>query len=47
MKLKISIFLALAVMLAGSVFAKSVDETTARTVASRFYAMKFNQAPES
>ncbi len=34
-------------MLLGRVSAKSVDETTAYTVASRFYAMKFNHAPES
>lgn len=47
MKLKFSIFLTLAIMLASSVSAKSVDETTARTVASRFYAMKFDRAPES
>jgi len=47
MKLKISIFLTLTVMLAVSVFAKSVDETTARTIASHFYAMKYNRAPES
>lgn len=47
MKLKFSIFLTLAIMLASSVSAKSVDETTARTVASRFYAMKFDHAPES
>lgn len=47
MNLKFSIFLTLAVILAGSVYAKSVDETTARTVASHFYAMKFNRVPES
>lgn len=34
-------------MLLGHVSAKSVDESTAYTVASRFYAMKFNHAPES
>ena len=47
MNLKFSILLALVVMVAGSVSAKSVDETTARTVATRFYAMKFDLAPES
>ena len=35
------------VMLMGSVSAKSVDEITACTVASHFYAMKYNHAPES
>lgn len=34
-------------MLAGYLSAKSVDETTARTVALHFYAMKFNRTPES
>jgi hypothetical protein len=47
MNLKLSIFITLAIILSGTVSAKSVDETTARTVASRFYAMKFNHAPES
>ena len=47
MKLEFPIFLTLAIMLASYVSAKSVDETTARTVASRFYAMKFNRTPES
>ena len=47
MELKLSIFLSLAVILAGTVSAKSVDETTAHTVAARFYAMKFNHTPES
>ena len=47
MKLKFSIFLTMVVMLVGSAYAKPIDETTARTVASRFYAMKFDLAPES
>ena len=47
MKLKFSIFLTMVVMLVDSAYAKPIDETTARTVASRFYAMKFDLAPES
>ena len=46
MKLRFSICFILGVMLLNPVFAKSVDETTACTVASHFYAMKFNQAPQ-
>ncbi len=34
-------------MFVGTASAKSVDETTARTVASHFYAQKFNHTPES
>ena len=47
MKLKFTIFFAFAVILSGHVSAKSVDEATACTVASHFFAMKFNHAPES
>ena len=47
MKLRFSILVILGVMLLNPVSAKSVDETTAYTVASHFYAMKFNHAPES
>ncbi len=47
MKLKLSVLIILAVMMLGHVSAKSVDETTAFTVASHFYAMKFNHASES
>ena len=47
MKLKFSIFFTLAVMFLGTISAQSVDETTARTVASHFFAMKYNHAPES
>lgn len=47
MKLRFSFFFVLVVMLLGHVSAKPVDETTAYTVASHFYAMKFNHAPES
>ena len=47
MNLKFSVILTLVVMIAGTMYAKSVDETTARTIASHFYAMKFNHAPES
>ena len=46
MKLRFSFFFVL-VLLLGHVSAKSVDESTAYTVASHFYAMKFNHAPES
>ena len=34
-------------MLLGSLSAKTVDEATACTVASHFFAMKYNHAPES
>lgn len=47
MKLRFSFFFVLVVMLLGHVSAKPVDETTAYTVASHFYAMKFSHAPES
>ena len=47
MKLRFSLLFVLVVMLLGHVSAKSVDETTAFAVASHFYAMKFNHAPES
>lgn len=47
MKLKISIlFLSVIMMLSGSLKAKSVDATTARTVATHFYAQKYNHTPE-
>ena len=46
MKLRFSFFFVLVITLLGHVSAKSVDETTAYTVASHFYAMKFNQASE-
>ena len=47
MKLKFAIFFTMAVILSGYVSAKSVDESTACTVASHFFAMKFNHSPES
>ena len=47
MKLRFPVFFFLVVILLGHVSAKSVDETTACTVASHFYAAKFNHAPES
>jgi Peptidase C10 family. len=47
MKLKISVFFTLLAILWGPVSAKPVDETTARAVASHFYAMQYNHAPES
>ena len=47
MKMRLSLFSVVMVMLLGSVSAKSVDETTACTVASHFFAMKYNHAPES
>ena len=47
MKLRFSFFFVLVVMLLGHVSAKPVDETTAYTVASHFYAMKFSHAPKS
>ena len=47
MKLRFSFFFVLVVILLGHLSAKTVDETTAYTVASHFYAMKFNHAPES
>ena len=46
MKLKFSIFFTLAVILSGSISAKSVNETTACTAASHFFAMKCNHATE-
>ena len=47
MKFKFFIVLVLAVMLSDYLSAKSVDETTARTVASHFYARKFNNSLET
>ncbi|MCR4738126.1 MAG: thiol protease/hemagglutinin PrtT [Bacteroidales bacterium] len=47
MKMKIPIFIVLLVMLLGTVSAKSVDETTARTVASHFFAMKYHRASQA
>ena len=47
MKLRFFIFFVLGVMLLHPAYAKSVDETTACTVASHFFAMKYNHAPES
>ena len=47
MKLKSPFFLILLLMLLGSLSAKSVDETTACTVAAHFYAQKYNHASES
>ena len=47
MKLRFSFFFVVVVMLSDSVSAKSVDETTAYTVASHFFAMKYNHLPES
>ena len=45
--MKIPIICTLVVMCLGSLSAKPVDETTACTVASHFFAMKCNRAPES
>ncbi len=45
--MKIPIFIVLLVMLLGTVSAKSVDETTARTVASHFFAMKYHRASQA
>ena len=47
MKLKFAIFFTLTVILSGYVSAKSVDASTACTVASHFYVMKFNHELES
>ncbi len=47
MRLKFTIFLILVLVLSDSVFAKSVDETTACTVASHFFAIRCKQEPES
>ena len=47
MKLRFAICFILGVMLMNPVSAKTVDETTAYSVASHFYAMKFNHTPES
>ena len=47
MKLRFSIFLTMACLLFGNVSAKSVDETTATTVASHFFATKYHHAPET
>ena len=47
MKLRFPFLLVVMVMLLGPVSAKSVDETTAYTVAFHFFAMKYNHAPES
>ena len=47
MKIKFPIFFVLFLMLLGSVSAKPVDETTARTVAARFFAMKYHRALET
>ena len=47
MKLKLFIIFTMVVMLMGHVSAKSVDETTACTIASHFFAMKYDRAPES
>jgi len=47
MKLKFPVFLTLMVIFSGAMSAKSVDETTACTVASHFFAMKYNRTPES
>ena len=47
MNLKFSLFLVLVIMLCGSVSAKPVDQTTACTVASHFFTMKYNHAPKS
>ena len=44
--MKFSIFFTLAVILSGSISAKSVNETTACTAASHFFAMKCNHATE-
>lgn len=47
MKLKSPFFLLLLMILLGTISAKSVDETTARTVASHFYATKFLRTSEN
>ena len=46
MRLKYTIFFTLAVILSGHVSAKSVDESTACSVASHFFAMKCNLATD-
>lgn len=47
MKLRSFICIALITILFGNIYAKPVDETTARTVASHFYAVKFNRPLET
>ena len=47
MKLKFSILLILAGMFSCSISAKPVDANTASTVATHFFAMKYNHSPES
>ena len=47
MKLRICITFLLATLLSGSLSAKSVDATTACTIASHFFAQKYHHAPES
>ena len=47
MKLRICITFLLATLLSGSLSAKSVDTNTAYTVASHFFAQKYNHTPES
>lgn len=42
MKLKLSIFFSLVMILLGNASAKPVDEATARTVASHFFATQYN-----
>lgn len=47
MKLKLPILFTLLLMLSTTVSAEPVDETTACTVAVRFFALKFHRAPET
>ena len=47
MKLKFPVFFVLFLMLLASVSAKPVDGTTARTVAARFFAMKYHHTLET
>ena len=47
MKLRICILFLLVILLSGSLSAKSVDATTACTVASHFFAQKYHHAAES
>ena len=47
MKLKFSILFILMAILPDTLFAKSVDATTACSVASHFFALKYNYDPES
>lgn len=47
MNLRLLLFLFLLVMFSGAISAKPVDTTAAFTVASRFFAMKYNRTPES